>query len=57
MRDLGNQDYTLMTLPISFVFMKDEFWESEEAINKVESWYWTSLFGEYYRENENETCI
>jgi hypothetical protein len=47
-------NYLLMALPIAFVLLKDEIWQDPDAINKLESWYWISMFSGSYREGQNE---
>lgn len=50
-------NYDLMIIPISYILIKDEWWEDEVVINKLEYWYWVSLFGGSYRESQNNQCI
>lgn len=49
--------YQLMILPIAYMLRNNEFWNSNKAINKIEYWYWSSLFGGAYRKSPNEQCI
>lgn len=49
--------YQLMILPIAYVLRNDEFWNDNKAINKIEYWYWSSLFAGSYRSTPNEQCI
>lgn len=49
--------YELMILPISYLLKDDSLWLDEEVINKLEYWYWLSLFTGRYREQQNERCI
>jgi hypothetical protein len=56
-RSLGEQEYKLMTLPIAYCFLDDDNWKSSSSVNKIEYWYWSSLFSGSYRENQNESCI
>lgn len=49
--------YQLMILPIAYVLRNDEFWNDNKAINKIEYWYWSSLFSGSYRSTPNEQCI
>lgn len=56
-RRLGEQQYKLMTLPIAYAILELDAWTNKDMLDKVEYWYWTSLFGGYYRENQNEACI
>lgn len=49
--------YQLMILPIAYVLRNDEFWNNNKAIDRIEYWYWSSLFGGAYRATPNEQCI
>ncbi|UEL46437.1 DUF262 domain-containing protein [Terrisporobacter hibernicus] len=49
--------YELMILPIAYILRNDEYWNDHRVINKIEYWYWSSLFGGSYRANQNEQCI
>lgn len=49
--------YQLMILPIAYVLRNDEVWNDNKAINKIEYWYWSSLFSGSYRSTPNEQCI
>lgn len=53
---IQNLPYKLMALPIAYL-MLDKDIQSESTFNKIEYWYWSSLFGGYYREAQNERCI
>lgn len=48
--------YQLMILPIAFSLLHDDVWSSKAKVDKLESWYWTSLFSGAYREGQNERC-
>ncbi|ADQ44949.1 protein of unknown function DUF262 [Caldicellulosiruptor kronotskyensis 2002] len=60
-----NIPYDLMILPIAYVFIHDDefqynsfkVWDDRKSLNKIEYWYWASLFGGAYRERQNEQCI
>lgn len=56
--------YELMILPIAYLFFKEEeqkqeipIWNDEVALNKIEYWYWISLFSGQYKDNQNQQCI
>lgn len=49
--------YELMIIPIAYILRKDEYWNNPRVINKIEYWYWSSLFGAAYRSNQNQKCI
>ena len=48
--------YKLMVLPIAYVLRDDEKWNDQKCIDKLEYWYWCSLFGGAYRESPNKRC-
>jgi hypothetical protein len=35
----------------------EDVWSNENLINKIEYWYWSSLFSGRYKEKQNERCI
>lgn len=49
--------YELMVLPIAYSLIDDNKWNDKKAIDKVEYWYWSCIFGGAYRERQNEQCI
>lgn len=48
--------YQLMILPIAFSLLHETVWSEKSKVDKLESWYWTSLFSGAYREGQNERC-
>ncbi|MDP4146979.1 MAG: DUF262 domain-containing protein [Bacillota bacterium] len=49
--------YNLMILPIAYLLLNDEVWSSNEKLAKIEFWYWASIIGGEYRNNQNDRCI
>ncbi|MGL4653179.1 GmrSD restriction endonuclease domain-containing protein [Cetobacterium sp.] len=49
----GNFSFELMLLPMAYMFAKDENWNNKKVLDKVEYWYWTSIFIGRYRERQN----
>ncbi|WP_022850806.1 DUF262 domain-containing protein [Limisalsivibrio acetivorans] len=49
--------YKLMVVPIAYMLSFDEVWGEKKSIDKLEYWYWASLFSGAYREGQNEKCI
>jgi hypothetical protein len=45
--------YKLMLLPIAYMFLDDNLWYCNRSINKLEYWYWISIFSGNYRLNQN----
>ncbi|CAB1078013.1 hypothetical protein D1AOALGA4SA_5779 [Olavius algarvensis Delta 1 endosymbiont] len=54
---LSDLHYQLMILPIAYAFSNDTFWGSRDHMDKVEFWYWSSLFSGAYQFNQNRTAI
>ena len=57
MRTINELNYKLMLQPIIYCFTDDAIYNNTKHINKIEYWYWLSLFSGRYRENQNETCV
>nr|WP_285801040.1 DUF262 domain-containing protein [Exiguobacterium sp. s151] len=55
--DINKISYELMILPISYMFLDSDNWENESVLDKIEYWYWVSIFGGAYREAQNSRCI
>jgi len=49
--------YEYMLIPIVILFSDDNIWNSTEKINKVEAWFWVSIFSGAYRERQDEKFI
>ncbi|MCK6510994.1 DUF262 domain-containing protein [Myxococcota bacterium] len=49
--------YKLMLLPIAFCLSFDDVWKSKKALDKIEYWYWVSLFGGGYIKDQNNQCV
>ena len=49
--------YKLMIVVLAYHLSSDDVWESKPAINKLEYWYWLSLFGGKYLYRQNERCV
>ncbi len=56
-RSFEDLPYQLMILPIAYVVADDLHWNNNKIINKIEYWFWVSLFAGRYREMQNEACI
>ncbi len=57
LRSISDLSYKLMLQPIIYCFYDDEIFKDQKKINKIEYWYWGSLFSGRYREHQNETCV
>lgn len=56
-RSPGSLSYALMCLPVAFCFVDDDLFIDPNTWNKIEFWYWTSLFGGRYRARQNDICV
>jgi len=54
---VGSISYRLMVIPIAYLLSHEDIWNSPENINRIEYWYWSSLFSGSYREKQNERVI
>lgn len=57
MRSLSDLHYKLMIQPIIYCFLEKTVFSNTDKIDKIEYWYWLSLFSGRYREYQNETCV
>jgi len=54
----GNEvSYKLMVIVLAYHLSNDEVWNSKEAMNKLEYWYWLSLFSGCYFYGQNAQCV
>ncbi len=53
----GNFSFELMLLPMAYIFSEDENWNDKKVLNKVEYWYWTSIFIGRFRERQNIRAV
>ncbi len=49
--------YTLMIQPIAFAFTQEKYWEDSRSLNKIEHWYWSSLFSGAYLYDQSSVVI
>ena len=49
--------YKLILLPLAIALIDDNVWLNESLLNKLEAWYWMSIFGGAYSKNQNERCL
>lgn len=49
--------YKLMLVPLAITLINDEVWNNETYLNKLEAWYWLSIFSGLYARNQNERCL
>jgi len=49
--------YKLIIQPIAFAFTNDSFWSSSNSIDKIEHWYWSSVFSGKYLYDQSTVVI
>lgn len=49
--------YKLMLVPLANTLIDDNVWNNEACLNKLEAWYWISIFSGLYARNQNERCL
>lgn len=54
---IGNISFELSLLPMAYIFSDDNNWNDKKVLDKVEFWYWTSIFIGRYREKQNIRAI
>lgn len=55
--DIDKLTYKLMIVPVALLLIDDEVWNDQSKLNKIEYWYWASLFGGAYRDAQNQRVI
>lgn len=50
-------NYRLSAIPIAICMMNEEIFSNQIKLDKIEYWYWASIFSGQYRERQNEQCI
>lgn len=46
--------FKLMAVPIAYQLLDDNVWNDRKKIDKIEYWYWSSLFSGHYKMNQNQ---
>lgn len=54
---IGNISFELSLLPMAYIFSDDDNWNNKKVLDKVEYWYWTSIFIGRYREKQDIRAI
>lgn len=54
---LGNISFELMILPIAYILSDNNNWNDKKVWDKIEYWYWTSIFIGRFRERHNIRAI
>ena len=50
---IKNLSYRLMIIPIACIFLDDNKWNDNVVIDRIECWYWSSLFSGAFSANQN----
>ena len=56
-RTHADLDYKLMILPIATVFLDESAWNDKIKVDRIEYWYWSSMFSGFYSTSQNSRCI
>jgi len=54
---LSDLPYQLMIMPVAYALLNDEFWNDKVKIDRIEYWYWASLFSGTYQFEQDKTAI
>lgn len=54
---LNDLSFDLMLLPLAYLLINDEVWNDKKALDRIEYWYWVSIFSGRYREKQNIRAI
>lgn len=55
--NLNGMPYRLMILPIAYAVLDNNIWNDKNKIDKIEYWYWASIFGGSYQYDQNNIAI
>lgn len=56
-KSIDEMPYKLMVLPISYILLADASWKNEKILDRIEFWYWVSLFGGSYMLDQNSKAL
>lgn len=54
---ISDLNYKLMILPIAYMLLDDDIWNDKNSLDKIEYWYWGSIFSGEYRFYPNQVSI
>jgi hypothetical protein len=57
MKSINDLSYKLMIQPIIYCLFDDNVFFDSKKLDRIEYWYWLSIFSGRYREYQNETCV
>jgi len=57
MRTVSDLNYKLMILPIIYCLFDENVFNDATKLDRIEYWFWLSLFSGRYREYQNEVCV
>lgn len=56
-RSIQEINYSLMLVLVATIFIKDEYFKNKKVHDKIEAWYWASVFSGEYDKDQNITMI
>ena len=54
---VSDLSYELMILPLAVIFMNKKNWNDRAKIDRLEYWYWSSIFSGAYRDRQNKKSL
>lgn len=54
---INDLSYKLIVLPLAFCLINDECWNDHARIDRLEFWYWSSIFSGIYRDKQNANAL
>ena len=54
---ISDLSYKLMLVPLAFCLIDDRCWKDKDVLDKLEFWYWTSIFSGRYRDAQNQKSL
>lgn len=56
-RNIQELNYSLMLVLVATIFVKDDYFSKKSIHDKLEAWYWASIFSGEYDKDQNVTMI
>lgn len=54
--NISELNYDLMLVPLAYILSVDTYFNSSEIMNKLQYWYWGSIFSGRYNTDQTEKC-
>lgn len=55
--DATDVSYRLMVVVLAFYLHDDDIWFDDKKVDRLEKWYWLSLFSGQYSKSQNDQCL